>query len=93
MIKHTNIKHKKRITEKSIFKVKLFTKINKEKQAHLLGHSGLHKTRNPTCRWARMEALKGQVGPQGCKEHVDPVSLLWRGDRESYRTGAYKTMR
>ena len=25
MIKHTNIKHKKRITEKSIFKVKLFT--------------------------------------------------------------------
>ena len=65
----------------------------KLKKARLLGQSGLHTTRNPTCCWARMQARKGPVGQQGSTEHVGPVGLLWRGARESYRTGGYKPVR
>ena len=65
----------------------------KLKKARLLGQSGLHTTRDPTCRWARMQARKGPVGQQGSTEHVGPVGLLWRGARESYRAGGYKPVR
>ena len=40
-----------------------------------------------------MQARKGPVGPLGSTEHVGPVGLLWRGARESYRTGGYKPVR
>ena len=46
------------------------------RKAHLLGQSGLHTTRNRTCCWARMQARKGPVGPQGSTEHVCPVGLF-----------------
>ena len=62
----------------------------KIKYARLLGQSGLHTTRNTTICWARMQARKEPVGPQGSFEQVGPVGLLRRGARESYRTGAYK---
>ena len=40
-----------------------------------------------------MQARKSPVGLQGSTEHVSPVGLLWRGARESYRTGVYKPVR
>ena len=40
-----------------------------------------------------MQARNGPVGPQGSREQIGPVGLLWRGARESYRTGAYKAVR